>query len=103
MNVAALERRLAKVEATVASNGKSASRGPVMDFPVYAPAHLKIRTKTGGITPFVFNRAQRFIHERLEAQKAETGRVRALILKGRQQGCSTYVAGRFYRQTTMNK
>jgi hypothetical protein len=30
---------------------------------------------------------------RLEEQKAKTGKVRALILKGRQQGCSTYVGG----------
>ena len=51
------------------------------DFESYAPAYLKIRTKTGKIEPFVFNRAQRYVHERLEAQKAETGRVRALNSK----------------------
>ena len=33
------------------------------------------------------NRAQHYIHERLEAQLKETGKVRAIILKGRQQGC----------------
>jgi len=38
----------------------------------------------------------------LEKQKRETGRVRALILKGRQQGCSTYVGGRFYWQATQH-
>src|SRR3954470_3656997 len=73
------------------------------DLPFYAEHCLEIRTKSGAIEPFVFNRAQRHIHERLEEQKARIGRVRALILKGRQQGCSTYVAGRFYHQTTMNK
>jgi hypothetical protein len=61
---------------------------------------LKIRTKDGTVAPFEFNRAQRHIHERLERQKAETGRVRALILKGRQQGCSTYVGARYYHATT---
>jgi hypothetical protein len=50
----------------------------------YARNCLRIRTKTGEVEPFLFNKAQRYIHERLEDQKAKTGRVRALILKGRQ-------------------
>lgn len=69
----------------------------------YARNCLKIRTKTGEVEPFLFNKAQRYIHERLEGQKAETGRVRALILKGRQQGCSTYVGGRYYHNTSWAK
>jgi hypothetical protein len=73
------------------------------DLPFFAEHCLSIRTKSGAIEPFILNRAQTYIHERLEEQKARTGKVRALILKGRQQGCSTYVAGRFYHQTTMNK
>src|SRR5215213_3748635 len=73
------------------------------DFPFFAEHCLSIRTKSGSIEPFILNRAQTYIHERLEEQKARTGRVRALILKGGQQGCSTYVAARFYHQTTMNK
>ena len=48
----------------------------------------------------MFNRAQRHIHAELEAQRAATGKVRALILKGRQQGCSTYVGGRYYHRAT---
>lgn len=71
------------------------------DFAFYARNCLFIRAKSGKIEPFRFNRAQEYIHERLEAQKAEIGKVRALILKGRQQGCSTYVGGRFYHQSTM--
>jgi hypothetical protein len=59
-----------------------------------------IRSKSGEIKPLVFNAAQRHIHERIEAQRQSTGKVRALILKGRQQGCSTYVAARFYHRTT---
>jgi hypothetical protein len=103
MNVAALERRIAKVEAVVAST--VGPRLPVVasDFLAYAPAHLKIRTKVGKVEPFVLNRAQHFIHEKLEEQKATTGNVRALILKGRQQGCSTYVGGRYYHRTTQSE
>jgi hypothetical protein len=70
------------------------------DFEHYAAKCLKIRTKAGDIAPLALNRAQRHIHELLEEQRRTTGKVRALILKGRQQGCSTYVGGRFYHKTT---
>lgn len=53
----------------------------------YANKCLKIRTKSGAIEPLVLNKAQLYIHEKLEAQKGATGKVRALVLKGRQQGC----------------
>lgn len=62
---------------------------------------LKIADKEGRSRPFVWNRAQQYVHERLQEQKSKTGKVRALILKGRQQGISTYVAARFYHHTTM--
>jgi hypothetical protein len=55
-------------------------------FEYYAPRCLKIRTKSGAIKPLRLNAAQRFLHARLEEQRKTTERVRALILKGRQQG-----------------
>lgn len=70
------------------------------DFVHYAEKCLKIRTKSGAIRPFELNAAQIYIHGALEAQLNKTGRVRALILKGRQQGCSTYVEARFYWKVT---
>lgn len=70
------------------------------DYPHYAARCLKIRAKGGGIEPFVLNAAQRHVHAALEKQRRETGGVRAIILKGRQQGCSTYVGGRFYWRVT---
>ena len=66
------------------------------DFEHYAGKCLKIRTKAGAIVPFALNGPQKYIHQRVEEQRAKTGRVRAVILKGRQQGCSTYIEGRFY-------
>jgi hypothetical protein len=61
------------------------------DFPFYASRCLRIRAKVAvagqKIIPFVLNRAQMYLHQRLEDQKRRTGRVRALVLKGRQQGC----------------
>lgn len=64
------------------------------ELPLFAKHFLKIRTKSGRIEPFVLNRAQQYLHSCLERQKKETGKVRALVLKGRQQGCSTYVQAR---------
>lgn len=69
------------------------------DFELYARKALKVRGKSGQIAPLALNRAQKHIHERLEAQRQRTGKVRALILKGRQQGCSTYVEARFFWRT----
>ena len=70
------------------------------DFKHYAAKCLKIRTKSGKIEPFLLNKAQLHIHEKLEQQLALTGKVRAIILKGRQQGCSSLVGGRFYHKVT---
>ena len=70
------------------------------DYELFAAEQLRIRSKRGTIEPLVFNRIQRHIHAALEAQKAKTGKVRALILKGRLQGCSTYVGGRYYHRAS---
>jgi hypothetical protein len=77
------------------------------DFEFYAERCLKIVTKKdemgrSDIRPFVLNSAQRIIHAAIEKMKAEVGYVRVIVLKGRQQGCSTYVQGRFYWKTSMN-
>jgi hypothetical protein len=73
------------------------------DYPHYSAKCLKIRSKSGAIEPFSLNPAQLYLHGKLEAQKEATGKVRALVLKGRQQGISTYIGGRFYHRTTHNK
>ena len=72
----------------------------LFDFETYAAQNLKIKTKDGQLMPFVMNRAQRYLHERLEAQRQKQGFVRAVVIKGRQQGISTYIASRFYWKTT---
>ncbi len=70
------------------------------DFGFYCQELLKLRPKSGGLVPFVLNPAQLELHRRLEDQKARTGRVRAIVLKARQLGCSSYTAARFYKLTT---
>lgn len=73
------------------------------DFPFYARNCLHIRTKEAGITSFLLNEAQQFIHGKLEEQIKNTGKVRAIILKGRQQGASTLIQGRYVHKTTHSK
>jgi hypothetical protein len=73
------------------------------DFSLYAAKCLKIRGKDGAIAPFDLNHAQLHLHSRLEGQRERTGKVRALVLKGRQQGISTYIGGRFYHRATFRK
>ena len=70
------------------------------DFPYYAEHCLRIRTKAGAIKPLILNRVQRYIHDRLEKQLAATQKIRALILKARQEGCSSYVEGRYFWRVT---
>ena len=69
-------------------------------FDYYSHNCLVIRTKDEGLQQFELNVAQEFLDEILEAQLRYTGRVRVIILKGRQQGISTYVQGRFIRKVT---
>lgn len=73
------------------------------DFPLYAERCLKVLDKAGRIVPFKLNTAQLYVHMKIEEQLARTGKVRALVLKGRQQGVSTYVEGRYMHRTTFNK
>src|ERR1700677_1670792 len=70
------------------------------DYPHYSEKCLKLRSKDGEIKPFVLNRVQRILHESCEKQRRETGKIRTIILKGRQQGCSSYIEGRFYWRVT---
>lgn len=73
------------------------------DFVFYARNCLQIRTKDSGLKKLILNSAQEYIHDKIEQQVKDTGKVRAIILKGRQQGASTYVGGRFIHKTTHNK
>lgn len=73
------------------------------DLPVFCEECLIVRQKNTKLAPFVLNDAQRFVHEKLEQQRREMGWIRALILKGRQQGISTYTAARYYQRASTRK
>ena len=70
----------------------------VYDLVEFAPSFFKIADKQGQIIPFNFNRAQLYVHSILEEQLARLGYVRVLILKGRQQGISTYIQARYFHK-----
>lgn len=80
-----------------------ARRRLLIDFPLYAKHALKIRTKDAEIVPLVLNRAQRIFLDKVEAQLRASGRVRAIILKGRQQGLSTAVGARLMWRVSQNR
>ncbi|WP_341702614.1 hypothetical protein [Ferrovibrio sp.] len=67
----------------------------------YCAQFVKIQHKDGTVRPFQWNRAQRRLHEALERQKQQKGWVRAIILKARQLGVSTYIGARFYHRTSL--
>lgn len=75
------------------------------DLPYFASKLLWIKTKDvkGTVKRFVFNKAQLYIHKCLEMLKKQYGNVRAIILKGRQQGSSTYVTARYYWHALINE
>jgi hypothetical protein len=73
------------------------------DFPIYAKNILSVVDKEGSVIPFKLNDGQKMVHQQLEKQLAETGKIRALILKARQVGISTYVEGRFFWKITQTR
>lgn len=77
--------------------------GDLRFFCKHAPLQVKHKDPRKGIVPFVFNNAQNILHEKLEKQLKTKGKVRALVLKGRQQGVSTYIGARFYHSTSRRK
>lgn len=73
--------------------------GPLANF---CTKLLKIIPYKGGQpAAMVFNAAQQHVDRILDQQLERTGRVRAIVLKGRKVGISTLVAARFYRKNSI--
>ena len=73
------------------------------DQTAYAKFCLKIRDKLSKIVPLEYNKAQLYVHQKLEEQKAKLGFVRAVIMKGRQEGVTTYIESRFFKKTSLGR
>lgn len=72
------------------------------DIELHCETCMWVLDKQGKRVLLRLNKAQRYIHARIEEQRKRTGKVRAIILKGRQQGASTYIGARFYCITSIN-
>lgn len=87
--------------APVRKNTEAVIRKKLRDnFPHYASKCLFIRSKDSTIIPLELRQTQLFLHQACEDQKARTGMVRKIVLKGRQQYISTYTQARFYHRVT---
>ena len=64
------------------------------NFEYFAETCLKIKTKTEGLKPLLFNEAQKYLDGLANKMLEETGKIRLVIVKGRQQGLSTWIEGR---------
>lgn len=73
------------------------------DFRFYAKHILKIRTKDGEIKQFTLNIAQDELLKAIEQQMTSEGKIRIIILKGRQMGLSTMVGGFLYWWISQHK
>lgn len=71
--------------------------------PDYCAQVLTLKNKVGQLVPAILNRSQLHLHHAIEDQLQRIGMVRALVLKGRQQGISTYVQARFYWKTSLSR
>lgn len=72
-------------------------------FPYFARNCLKIKTKDSRIIPFEFNQSQEYFHNICEEELKKKGRVRIVVVKGRQSGISTYVEGRYYHKASTTR
>lgn len=68
----------------------------------YAHRALKIQPKDGPQMQFMFNKGQWYLYALAEYQLKTLGRVRIIIVKGRQQGISTWTEGRGYWKASQN-
>ena len=73
------------------------------DLQFFAEKFFIITDKDGNDMSLALNKAQMYLHKRLEEQLKKTGKVRAIVLKGRQQGCSTYIQARFAHKVITRK
>lgn len=68
------------------------------DLSFFSRKTVRIKTKVAGKILYLnFNRAQLHVHSEIEKMKREKGWVRVIIIKGRQQGISTYVCARYLK------
>ena len=71
----------------------------MVDFEYCSKTILKVQTMDARISPLDLNGPQRIVSVIFDRVK-ETRLLRAIILKGRRMGMSTFISGRFYQKTS---
>ncbi len=77
--------------------------GNLYNLKIFASKFLYVRLKSGLTNKLIFNADQEYINNLLHEQKNRVGKIRAIILKGRQIGVSTYLSARCYHNGLINK
>lgn len=72
------------------------------NFPLFCEVCLKVVTTEGKLVPMILNQSQLMLHNFVENQLKEAGMVRVVVVKGRKQGVSTYIAARFLHKALFN-
>jgi hypothetical protein len=75
----------------------------IKDFDFFAHTCLSIKTKNEGLQPFKFNKAQQYLNKCVNDMIEKYGKARIIIVKGRQQGLSTWVQARGYWKTSQHE
>ncbi len=70
---------------------------------IYIQSFLKIQNKLGRLANLEFNASQKKLLAAIKKQEAEGKPVRLIVLKARQMGISTAVAGLFFHKTIMKE
>ncbi len=73
------------------------------DYLYYAPRCHKITNKSGQLVPFKLNESQLYVHNLLQKELERKGYVRAIMLKCRQWGGSTFVESWYYHKISYRK
>ncbi len=94
---------LGLTEADMVKRRKSKRIRLAQDYLYYAPLCHKITNKAGQLVPFKLNESQLYVHDLLEKELKRKGYVRAIMLKCRQWGGSTFVESWFYHKISYRK
>jgi hypothetical protein len=73
------------------------------DYLYYAPRCHKINNKAGQLVPFKLNESQIYVHGLLKKELERKGYIRAIMLKCRQWGGSTFVESWYYHKISYRK
>jgi hypothetical protein len=75
----------------------------IEEFPFWAENFAKIVDKQGNLIPFKLKAGQLELDQQLEAQRAAGKPMRAIVLKARQLGFSTYTQGKLIHRCTLRE